>query len=125
MSEAIVNSSGNVFIDLGFSPDEAAILQMRSELMADLRKFIKVKKLTQAKAAEILDVSQSRVSDLIRGKWDRFSLEMLITLAMRAGMQVSLRTATWRRGNNSIQPTACSVGLRPTAQPRARYTDKI
>ncbi|MDI6756197.1 MAG: helix-turn-helix transcriptional regulator [Thermodesulfobacteriota bacterium] len=110
MSEAIVNSSGNVFIDLGFSPDEAAILQMRSELMADLRKFIKVKKLTQAKAAEILDVSQSRISDLIRGKWDRFSLEMLITLAMRAGMQVSLRTATWRRGNNSIQPTACSVG---------------
>jgi predicted XRE-type DNA-binding protein len=98
MSEAIVNSSGNVFIDLGFSPDEAAILQMRSELMADLRKFIKVKKLTQAKAAEILDVSQSRVSDLIRGKWDKFSLEMLITLAMRVGMQVSLRTATWRRG---------------------------
>lgn len=110
MSEAIVNSSGSVFIDLGFSPDEAAILQMRSELMADLRKFIKVKKLTQAKAAEILDVSQSRVSDLIRGKWDRFSLEMLITLAMRVGMQVSLRTATRRRGNNSIQPTACSVG---------------
>jgi predicted XRE-type DNA-binding protein len=93
MSEAIVNSSGNVFIDLGYSPDEAAILQMRADLMADLRKFIKVKKLTQAKAAEILGVSQSRVSDLTRGKWERFSLEMLVTLATRAGMHVTVKTA--------------------------------
>ena len=93
MSETIINSSGNVFLDLGYSPDEAAILQMRCELMADLRKLIKAKKLTQAKAAEILGVSQSRVSDLIRGKWERFSLEMLITLATRAGMRVSLRKA--------------------------------
>jgi predicted XRE-type DNA-binding protein len=93
MSEAAVLSIGNVFIDLGYSPDEAAILQMRADLMADLRKFIKVKKLTQAKAAEILGVSQSRVSDLTRGKWEKFSLEMLITLATRAGMRVMLSTA--------------------------------
>ena len=93
MGEEIFNSSGNVFSDLGFSPDEAAVLQMRADLMADLRKFIKARKLTQAKAAEILGVSQSRVSDLIRGKWDRFSLEMLITLATRAGKRVSLRIA--------------------------------
>jgi predicted XRE-type DNA-binding protein len=93
MSEAIVNSSGNVFIDLGYSPDEAAILQMRADLMADLRKFIKAKRLTQAKAAEMLGVSQSRVSNLIRGKWEKFSLEMLITLATRAGMRVTLKKA--------------------------------
>ncbi len=93
MIGAKVHSSGNVFIDLGFSPDEAAILQMRADLMADLRKFIKAKRLTQIKAAEILGVSQSRVSDLIRGKWERFSLEMLIILATKAGMRVSLRRA--------------------------------
>jgi predicted XRE-type DNA-binding protein len=93
MSETVVHSSGNVFIDLGYPPDEAAILQMRADLMADLRKYIKTKKLTQARAAEILGVSQSRVSDLIRGKWERFSLEMLITLATRAGMHVSLKRA--------------------------------
>ena len=91
MTEAVVNSSGNVFIDLGYSPDEAAILQMRADLMADLRKFIKAKRLTQAKAAQILGVSQSRVSDLMRGKWERFSLEMLITLATRAGIRVTLK----------------------------------
>jgi predicted XRE-type DNA-binding protein len=93
MSEDIVKSTGNVFIDLGYSPDEAAILQMRADLMADLRKWIKAKRLTQAKATEILGISQSRVSDLIRGKWERFSLEMLITLATRAGMHVTLKKA--------------------------------
>ncbi len=93
MTEKIFNSSGNVFVDLGFSPEETAVLKMRADLMADLRKFIKAKKLTQVKAAEILGVSQSRVSDLIRSKWKRFSLEMLITLATRAGMRVTLKTA--------------------------------
>ena len=93
MSETIVNSSGNVFIDLGYSPDEAAILQIRADLMTDIRKFIKAKRLTQVKAAEMLGVSQSRVSDLNRGKWERFSLEMLITLATRAGMHVTLKRA--------------------------------
>jgi predicted XRE-type DNA-binding protein len=93
MNEPVVNSSGNVFIDLGYSPDEAAILQMRADLMADLRKWIKAKRLTQAKAAEVLGVSQSRVSDLIRGKWERFSLEMLISLATKAGIRVTLKRA--------------------------------
>jgi predicted XRE-type DNA-binding protein len=93
MSETIVESSGNVFIDLGYSPDEAAILQMRADLMAGLRKYIKAKKLTQARAAEILGVSQSRVSDLNRGKWEKFSLEMLIMLATKAGMRVTLKAA--------------------------------
>lgn len=93
MTEPIVESSGNVFADLGYPADEAAILQMRADLMADLRNLIKDKKLTQAKAAEILGISQSRVSDLTRGKWDKFSLEMLIMLATRAGMQVTLKKA--------------------------------
>ncbi len=93
MSKSTINSSGNVFIDLGYSPDEAAILQMRADLMADLRKFIKTKKLTQTKAAAILGITQSRVSDLTTGKWEKFSLEMLIILATKAGMRVTLKTA--------------------------------
>ena len=66
---------------------------MRADLMADLRKWIKAKRLTQVKAAEILCVSQSRVSDLIRAKWERFSLEMLISLATRSVMNVHFRKA--------------------------------
>jgi predicted XRE-type DNA-binding protein len=93
MEKNITESSGNVFADLGYSPDEAAILQMRADLMADLRKFIKTKKLTQTETAKIFGVSQSRVSDLITGKWEKFSLEMLITLATKAGRQVTLKIA--------------------------------
>ncbi|MCX6224787.1 MAG: helix-turn-helix transcriptional regulator [Bacteroidia bacterium] len=93
MKKLIVASSGNVFVDLGYSQDEAAILQMRADLMADIRKFIKTKKLTQAAAAKILGISQSRVSDLTTGKWEKFSLEMLITLVTKAGMHVKLKIA--------------------------------
>ena len=93
MKKNITESSGNVFADLGYSPDEAAILQMRADLMADLRKFIKTKKLTQNEAAKILGISQSRVSDLITGKWEKFSLEMLITLATKAGKHITLKIA--------------------------------
>ncbi len=90
MTEGLLDSSGNIFIDLGFPPDEAAVLQMRADLMTDIRKFIKAKNLTQVNAVEILRVSQSRISDLMRGKWEKFSLEMLITLATKAGMHVSV-----------------------------------
>jgi predicted XRE-type DNA-binding protein len=93
MKKSILESSGNVFIDLGYSQDEAAILQIRADLMANIRRFIKTKKLTQASAAKILGISQSRVSDLTTGKWEKFSLEMLITLVTKAGMHVKLKIA--------------------------------
>jgi predicted XRE-type DNA-binding protein len=78
----VTDSCGNVFIDLGFSPEEATILAMRSQLMVELR--IKIR---------VLGISQSRVSDLIRGKFEKFSLDMLITLATRAGKKVELKLA--------------------------------
>lgn len=89
----MTKSSGNVFVDLGFPPEEAAILAMRADLMGRLRLLIEKKGWTQADAAQTLGVYQSRVSDLVRGKWDKFSLDMLITLATRAGMRVQLRMA--------------------------------
>ena len=93
MSEMIVESSGNVFTDLGFEPGEAAILHMRAKLMNDLRERITASGMTQTEAAQRLGVGQSRVSDLVRGKWEKFSLEMLITLEARMGRQVTLEFA--------------------------------
>ena len=86
-------SGGNVFVDLGFDPAEAAVLQMRANLMSDLRLYIEKQKLTQAQAAKRLGIAQSRVSDLVRGKWDKFSLEMLITLEARLGRTVRVEFA--------------------------------
>ena len=89
----ITESSGNVFLDLGFPPEEAALLAMRADLMAKLRLTIDEKGWTQAEAAKVLGIAQSRVSDLVRGKWERFSLDMLITLASRAGLHPRLELA--------------------------------
>ena len=88
--EPVIESSGNVFADLGFSPEEATILAMRAELMARIRETIMDKGWTQAEAAGRLGIGQSRVSDLMRGKRDKFSLDMLVTLATRAGRHVEL-----------------------------------
>lgn len=93
MKEKIVPSSGNVFADLGFPPEEAAILAMRADLMAQLRLVVEKRGWTQVEAAKVLGVSQSRVSDLMRGKWDKFSLDMLVTLATRAGLHCELKLA--------------------------------
>ena len=82
--------SGNVFADLGFAPEEAALLQMRAYLMNELRQVIEASEWTQVVAARELGVSQSRVSDLVRGKWQQFSLDMLVTLAVRAGRRVNI-----------------------------------
>lgn len=88
--EPVIESSGNVFADLGFAPEEAALLAMRAELMARLRETIAERGWTQIQAAEHLGIGQSRVSDLMRGKWEKFSLDMLVTLATRAGRRVEL-----------------------------------
>lgn len=89
----ITESSGNVFLDLGLPPEEAALLVMRADLMAKLRLTIDQKAWTQAEAAKVLGIAQSRVSDLVRGKWEKFSLDMLITLASRAGLHPRLELA--------------------------------
>ena len=61
--------------------------------MVALRKLIAAKHWIQARAAEELGVTRSRVSDFVRGKHDKFSLDMLVTLAARAGRTVKLRLA--------------------------------
>ena len=93
MSSTITESSGNVFADLGFEPAEALILELRAKLMSDLREYIQSSRLTQPAAAKKLKIPRSRVSDLMSGKWEEFSLEMLITLAARIGCKVTLEVA--------------------------------
>lgn len=89
----VTASSGNVFADLGFAPGEAAVLALRADLMGRLRLLIEERGWSQVQAAEQLGIGQSRVSDLVRGKWDKFSLDMLITLAARAGKRVEVALA--------------------------------
>lgn len=83
-------SSGNVFLDLGYSPAEAESMAMRSALMVRVIKEIKRRRLTQAKAAKLFGISQPRISDLVRGKFNLFSLDSLVVMLTHAGMRVRL-----------------------------------
>jgi len=97
MTERIRRSSGNVFKDLGFPPEEAAHLLIRTDLMLQIKRILKERRLTQAKAAKLLGVSQPRVSDLVRARIDLFSIDTLVALLARLGVSVSLRTRRSRR----------------------------
>lgn len=92
----VQQSSGNVFRDLGFGAQEAESLRLRAELMIGVRRLIQARKLTQRSAANLLGVTQPRISDLIRGKIDLFSIDTLVNMLARAGMRVQLRIAGGR-----------------------------
>lgn len=88
MTIKIRRSSGNVFRDLGFSREESENLKIRSDLMIRLSKLIEARGLTQAQAAALLGVTQPRISDLVRGKIDRFSIDTLVAMLGHAGVTV-------------------------------------
>jgi predicted XRE-type DNA-binding protein len=90
MPTRIRRSSGNVFRDLGFSREEAENLKMRTDLMIQLSKLIQARRLTQAEAADLFGVTQPRVSDLVRGKIDRFSIDTLVGMLGNAGVRVQI-----------------------------------
>ena len=90
MRSKVTRSTGNVFEDLGFGPEEADHLRIRSDLMTTLQAVIDERKLTQARAATLFGVSQPRVSDLVRGMIERFSIDTLVEMLARAGVRVDL-----------------------------------
>jgi predicted XRE-type DNA-binding protein len=90
MREQTVALGRDVFRDLAFSPEESQSLRARSSLMITLSQVIEQQHLTQAKAAELFGVSQPRISDLVRGKIDRFSVDTLVDMLGRAGLTVQI-----------------------------------
>ena len=97
MNIKVTRSSGNVFRDLGFPVEEAEHLKLRSHLMAQLRKLIETRGLTQAQAAALFGVTQPRISDLVRSKIDLFSIDTLVDMLAHAGVRVKLGFAPLRR----------------------------
>jgi predicted XRE-type DNA-binding protein len=93
---SLSRSSGNVFRDLGFGPEQSAHLLIRADLMIQIEKALKERGLKQAQAAKILQVTQPRVSDLLRGRIDLFSTDTLIDMLARLGIRVRLLTRRLR-----------------------------
>lgn len=97
MTVRVTPSTGNVFRDVGFSRTEAAHLKVRADLLIDVQRALARRGLTQAAAAKLLGVHPPRVSDLMRGRIELFSIETLIDMLARLGRSVRLVTARSRK----------------------------
>jgi predicted XRE-type DNA-binding protein len=80
--------SDNIFADFGL-PDAEELLA-RAKLMSRVYDIIRQRRLTQAQAAKILGTNQPTVSDLMRGKFNKFSLERLIGFMTALGHDVEI-----------------------------------
>ena len=85
--------SDNVFEDLGFNVEEAANLKVRADLMLDLRQYIQEQGWTQEQAAAFFG-DQPRISNLMHGEISRFSVDKLLNMLGRAGMQVKVEVVS-------------------------------
>ncbi len=89
MTANITKSSGNVFTDLGI--EDAANFKIRAELMMAIEQWVNHNRFKQKDAAEILGIKQSRVSDLVNGKIDKFTVDFLINLLALTEQKVELK----------------------------------
>ncbi len=85
-----VRGSENIFVDLGFDKAEAENLKLRFELLMKIDDFYRRSGMTQAAAAKALGLTQPRLNALLKGRIGQFSLDALVNIASRAGMNVRL-----------------------------------
>lgn len=81
----------NVWDAIEDDPAIAENLKLRSSLMIELRRHIKREKWTQAQAAKALGITQPRISNLVHGNINAFSLDLLVKMAAAAGLRVTMK----------------------------------
>jgi predicted XRE-type DNA-binding protein len=84
----------NVWDALEDSPEDAATMMMRSNIMGIINTTVCSWNTTQAQAARRLGITQPRLNDILKGKISKFSLDTLLTLATRAGLKVKIDVRT-------------------------------
>ena len=98
----VTKAGANIFLELGFPPDEAKRLHaasrkqinetrlLKQQLMEELSGWIQEHHLKQAEAAQILMVSRPRVSDVVNRKTSKFTIDTLVEMLSRVGKPVKL-----------------------------------
>ena len=88
MSKTKIESYASVWDAIADTPEEAANLRVRSELMDKIAAIVEEKRWTQVEAAAQCGVTQPRMNDLLRGRISRFSLDALVNIAAALGRRV-------------------------------------
>jgi predicted XRE-type DNA-binding protein len=94
MKISVTKGSDNIFSDIGFNAEKAASLKTRAELMMRIEKTIVRNRWSQAEAARELNVTQPRISDLMRGKIDLFSIDTLVDMLGTLGERTAIVPAS-------------------------------
>ena len=110
---------GNVFADLGFPPEEAQNLLLRSGVMSAIKDWYDDSKLTQVAAARKLSITQPRLNALLKGRIAEFSLDALVEIATAAGMQLELQVRSTPRSRRFHAASS------PVARPAAKRRNKV
>jgi predicted XRE-type DNA-binding protein len=85
-----IQSTGNVFLDLGFSPAESQTLLIKSQLMHTIKRFIEDQQLSLPEAAKLMAVSKTGLRHIVQGKINQVTLEELIGILVQAGLNVKV-----------------------------------
>ena len=85
------NRFASVWDAIESTPEEAANMKIRSQLMTQLKSYIVKSGLNQSDAAKLFGITQPRVSDLMRGKINLFGIDALVNMAAKAGLQIELQ----------------------------------
>ena len=93
--------SANVYTDLGYA--DAAEMQRKSQLAAEIARAIKARRLTQQDAAELLGIDQSKVSRITRGQFRGVSEAKLLELVTKLGHDVKIVVGPVRRRTGKIE----------------------
>lgn len=89
-AEHITYEQDNIFEDIGFDAVEAVNLKMRANLLLAARAYIRKHKLTQTAAAKAMGVDQPQISRLLKAEINHFSVDKLLVMLARVGINVKL-----------------------------------
>lgn len=96
----VTRGSGNVFLDLGIA--DADVLQAKADLVFKLSSIIEKRALSQVEAARILGVSQPKISALLRGRLDGFSLERIMRFLAALDHRVEIKVRPKSRRDKAV-----------------------
>ena len=85
--KSVKASGGNVFEDLGFEAEEAAVYAMLVDLAVHVEKYIKRRGLNQTQAAAFFGMHQPRISNILNHRFDEISLDALVKMAAKTGLR--------------------------------------
>jgi predicted XRE-type DNA-binding protein len=91
MSDERFTSFTSVWDAIEDTPEEAENMKLRSSLMLALKNHLLHNNISQTEAAKLFGVTQPRISDLMRGKINLFSLDALVNMAAAAGLHLEIR----------------------------------